>query len=422
MADQSDKIRVLIVDDIADTRDNLEKLLFFEKDMQVVGKAGTGREAITQAKQLQPDVILMDINMPDMDGIAATEAITTQVPNTEVIMMSVQGETDYLRRAMLAGARQFLTKPVGGDELASSIREVYRLRQSRGRVVSAAQKQEESDQVTGQIIAVYSPKGGTGKSAVACNLAVALKLLPGNRKVCLVDANLLFGDVGVMFNINTTKTINDLTSRITELDTDLLNDVMSSHASGIKVLVAPPNPQMGELVTADHLRAIMEALRREYDYVVVDTQSSFQDQTMAVLDSAARIVLLMTMELSSIKNIRQFLEVAELLEYGEEKLVLVLNKADPRFGIRVDQVEANIQHKVAAQIGNAPYEMTSAINRGVPLIIDKQAHQVSSDITNLAYLVSGNAARAAAKAAAKPAAAAAKKEEPRGLFARLTKR
>ena len=422
MADQSDKIRVLIVDDIADTRDNLEKLLFFEKDMQVVGKAGTGREAIAQAKQLQPDVILMDINMPDMDGIAATEAITTQVPNTEVIMMSVQGETDYLRRAMLAGARQFLTKPVGGDELASSIREVYRLRQTRGRVVSAAQKQEESDQVTGQIIAVYSPKGGTGKSAVACNLAVALKLLPGNRKVCLVDANLLFGDVGVMFNINTSKTINDLTSRITELDSDLLNDVMSSHASGIKVLVAPPNPQMGELVTADHLRAIMEALRREFDYVVVDTQSSFQDQTMAVLDAAARIVLLMTMELSSIKNIRQFLEVAELLEYGEDKLVLVLNKADPRFGIRVDQVEANIQHKVAAQIGNAPYEMTSAINRGVPLIIDKQGHQVSSDITNLAYLVSGNAARSAAKAAAKPAAAASKKEETRGLFARLTKR
>jgi pilus assembly protein CpaE len=179
---------------------------------------------------------------------------------------------------------------------------------------------------------------------------------------------------------------------------------------------------MGELVTADHLRAILEALRREYDYVVVDTQSSFQDQTMAVLDAAARIVLLMTMELSSIKNIRQFLEVAELLEYGEDKLVLVLNKADPRFGIRVDQVEANIQHKVAAQIGNAPYEMTSAINRGVPLIIDKQGHQVSSDITNLAYLVSGNTARSAAKAAAKPAAAATKKEEPRGLFARLTKR
>jgi pilus assembly protein CpaE len=421
MAEQSDKIRVLIVDDIADTRDNLEKLLFFEKDMQVVGKAATGREAIAQAKQLQPDVILMDINMPDMDGIAATEAIMTQVPNTQVIMMSVQGETDYLRRAMLAGARQFLTKPVGGDELASSIREVHRLQQSQRRYVVAAAQQDEADLSNGQIIAVYSPKGGVGKSAIACNLAVALKLLPGNRKVCLVDASLLFGDLGVMFNINTPKTINDLVSRIHDLDRELINDVLVTHASQIKILVAPANPQMGELVTADHLRVILEALRREFDFVVVDTQSSFQDQTMAVLDAASRIVLLMTMELSSIKNIRQFLEVAELLEYGEEKLVLVLNKADSRLEIRVEQIEANIQHKVAAQIGNAPYEMTHAINRGVPLIIEKQSHQVSADITNLAYLITGKNTGAPAKAAPK-SNAPPKKEEPRGLFARLTKR
>ena len=108
-------IRVLLVDDIAETRDNLEKLLFFEKDIQVVAKAGTGREAVAMAKQHQPDVVLMDINMPDMDGIAATEAILSQLPTVQVIMMSVQGEHYYLRRSILAGARELFTKPIRAE-------------------------------------------------------------------------------------------------------------------------------------------------------------------------------------------------------------------------------------------------------------------------------------------------------------------
>jgi len=121
----ADQIRVLIVDDIPETRDHLAKLLGFETDIEVVGAASSGREAIEMAQQLTPDVVLMDINMPDMDGIAATERLSAEVPTAAVVMMSVQGEADYLRRSMLAGAREFLVKPFSSDELTSSIRQVY---------------------------------------------------------------------------------------------------------------------------------------------------------------------------------------------------------------------------------------------------------------------------------------------------------
>jgi pilus assembly protein CpaE len=121
----ADQIRVLIVDDIPETRDHLSKLLGFEPDIEVVGAAASGREAIEMASQLAPDVVLMDINMPDMDGIAATERLSAEVPSAAVVMMSVQGEADYLRRSMLAGAREFLVKPFSSDELTSSIRQVY---------------------------------------------------------------------------------------------------------------------------------------------------------------------------------------------------------------------------------------------------------------------------------------------------------
>ena len=121
----SDSIRVLIVDDLPETRENVRKLLQFESDIEVIGQAGTGEEAISLARAHQPDIILMDINMPGIDGIGASQKISESSPTVQIIIMSVQSDPDYLRRAMLAGARDFLTKPFGGDELITAVRRVY---------------------------------------------------------------------------------------------------------------------------------------------------------------------------------------------------------------------------------------------------------------------------------------------------------
>src|SRR6266498_4488028 len=125
------KIRLLVVDDIPETRENVKKLLYFEDDIEIVGTGSNGREGIDMAARLEPDIVLMDINMPGMDGIAASEAISSQMPNVQVVMMSVQGEADYLRRSMLAGAREFLIKPFSGEELVTSIRRVHQLAATR---------------------------------------------------------------------------------------------------------------------------------------------------------------------------------------------------------------------------------------------------------------------------------------------------
>src|SRR5919205_886579 len=127
----SDVIKVLIVDDIPSTLDNLQKLLSFEPDIQVVATAQNGKEGVEQTKKLNPDIVLMDVNMPIMDGIQATESLAQECPNSPVIIMSVQGERDYLRRAMQSGAREFLIKPFSGDELIASIRRVYQLEQKK---------------------------------------------------------------------------------------------------------------------------------------------------------------------------------------------------------------------------------------------------------------------------------------------------
>ncbi len=391
----ADAIRVLIVDDIPETRDHLTKLLGFESDIEVVGAAASGSEAIELAERLTPDIVLMDINMPDMDGITTTERLATRAPMAAVIMMSVQGEADYLRRSMLAGAREFLVKPFSSDELTASIRQVAeRERDKLSRMVvspaAAASPLAGSDGRRGEpgaVVAVFSPKGGVGRTTIAVNLAVAAHQDLG-RRVCIVDASLQFGDVGVLLNLNPkNKSIADLVPELEAGDPESLETFVISHSTGVRVLLAPPSPEMAELVTTTSLKRVIEALRRDHDLVVVDCTAAFNDTTLAVLDAADIILTVLSLEITSIKNIRLFLEVADQLGYEKDKLKLVLNRADSTLGIRVADVEHSIGRKVDHTIVSDGRSVVYALNRGVPFVVSNREAQVSQDISRLAAAV-----------------------------------
>ena len=395
----ADQIRVLVVDDIPETRDHLTKLLGFESDIDVVGAAASGREALEMAARLSPDVILMDINMPDMDGIAATEQLSLSVPGAAVVMMSVQGEADYLRRSMLAGAREFLVKPFSSDELTASIRQVSareRDKQSRMAVASvAASKSSGAAARTGEpgepgiVVAVFSPKGGVGRTTVAVNLAVAAATELG-KKVVVMDASFQFGDVGVLLNLNPrSKSIADLIPELEAGELDSIDTFLINHTAGIRVLLAPPSPETAEMITASGVKKVVETLRRDHDLVVVDCASYFSDTTLAILDAADVILTMLSLEITSIKNMRLFLEVADQLGYEQRKVRLILNRADSALGIRVADVEHSIGRKVDETIVSDGRSVVYALNRGVPFFLSNREAQVSQDILRLARSVVG---------------------------------
>ncbi|MBF6612438.1 MAG: response regulator [Chloroflexi bacterium] len=405
------RIAVLIVDDISDTRENLSKLLMFERDIEVIGTAASGPEALDACRKLHPDVVLMDINMPEMDGIKAAELLSSELPGIGIIMMSVQGEQDYLRRAMLAGAREFLVKPFSGDDLVRSIRHVYRLESSKRAMAAAAavpmpgtgmlggQGGDEANSHSGKVIAIVSPKGGVGRTAVAANLAVALKLST-QKKVALVDGSLYFGDLGVMMNLLSNKTIVDAIEHIDELDADLLNDIMTTHSSGVKVLLAPPQPEMAELVNAEHVRRVLVELSNNFDYIVVDTWPSFAETVLTAMDMSDHILLVMTLEMTAIKDVKLYLEVVDKLNYPAEKVKLILNRAGSAGGIKVEAVEETLRHKVMVGLSNDGVGMLMAINQGVPLVISAREHPFSRDVYRLARLLTATAVEEGALAQA----------------------
>ena len=416
MAD-AEKIRILIVDDIADTRDNLAKLIGFEPDMEVAGTADGGQAAVNLAKKERPHVILMDINMPDMDGITATEIISNTVPESPIIMMSVQGEQDYLRRSMLAGAREFLVKPFSADELINAIRHVHELEKvKRARYAAAAPAQAApvgavaaapgQPQQRGQVITFFSPKGGVGRTTIATNLAVALHQST-QKPVVLVDGSLPFGDIAVILNMSPkAKTIADLVGSFENTDSDVLESVLVSHSTGIKVLLAPPTPESAELITGANVKHVLELLRERYSYIVVDTWPSFQEQVITMLDVADVILTLMTLEITSLKNVRVFMEIAEKLGYGADKLQLVANRNDSSGGIKASDVEASLGRKIPHTIVSDGRTLVLAVNRGVPFVISHRESQVAKDIFTLAQRLTAEAAEPAAAGAQKTPARA----------------
>ena len=334
----------------------------------------------------------MDINMPGMDGIATTERVSATLPGTSIIMMSVQGEADYLRRSMLAGAREFLVKPFSSDELTASIRQVHiREKARRGRMIMPVPgaPAPESGSKKGKIVTLFAPKGGVGRTTLAVNLAVAMA---GEQRqvVTLVDGSFQFGDVGVLLNLNPkNKSIIDVVADPSATDEDLVDTTLINHSTGIKVLLAPPSPEMAELITVDQIRRMMGRLRETNDFTVVDLWPHFNDVSLALLDMSDVILTILTLEITNIKNIRLFLEVAEQLGYGD-KLKLVLNRADSAFGIRVADVENSVGRKIDHQVVSDGRTVVYALNRGVPFVWSNSQAPVSEDILKISRaLVSG---------------------------------
>ena len=412
----AEPIRILVVDDIVETRENLAKLIGFESDMTIVASAEGGQQAVEFAKRERPDVILMDINMPDMDGITATEIIANTVPESPIIMMSVQGEQDYLRRSMLAGAREFLVKPFSADELVNAIRHVHEIEKvKRARYAQAAPAaSSQAPSLTaaplqtqrGKIITFFSPKGGVGRTTIATNLAVALHQSTG-QPVVLVDGSLPFGDIAVILNMNPkAKTIADLVGSFDQVDAEILESVLVPHSTGIKVLLAPPTPEASELITGANMKRILETLRGSYAYVVVDTWPSFQEQVLTMLDVADVILTLMTLEITSLKNVRVFMEIAEKLGYDEHKVQLVANRNDSSGGIKASDVETSLARKIPHTIVSDGRALVLAVNRGVPFVISHRDSQVAKDIFTLADKLSGTGEGAGAGATTPQKAAA----------------
>ena len=390
MSDQK-IIRVLIVDDIAETRENIRRSLQFDSSIVIVGLAKSGEEGIQLAREQKPDVVIMDINMPDMDGITATEAIRKLVPATQIVILSVQGDPHYMRKAMLVGARDFLTKPPSIDELITAIHRAGEMaielremeRQEAEKRAMLETSQAGSMLESGSVVTIYSPKGGVGSTTLATNLAISL--ISDGKKVLLIDANTQYGDVGIFLNLQARTYITDLITRADDLDDEIVDDVISLHAeTGLYILPAPPGPDAGEKISGEQFSKMLEFLRRKYTYIVIDTTPYLSEIVQASLVEADLIILITSQDIPSVKSSSIFLNLADATGIGRNRILFVMNQFDKRLGIASDRIGESVKQEIAITI---PYDerlsVSASINKGIPLMVDSKNHPFCKSINLL---------------------------------------
>jgi pilus assembly protein CpaE len=380
-----EQVRALIVDAAIEEHQRIARCLAEKSGIEVVGSAYGGHEAISLVPALRPNVVLIDRYLPDLDGHRTTKAILDACPWVSVVILSPDVDAASLRSAGFAGASRVLSKPFTDEQLLASVEEVYHL--GAGRRASVSQP---SDGVMrkAELFTFYAARGGLGCTTLACNTAIALKQLTG-KEVALFDCGLPFGDVALLMGLEPRPTIVDLLPRGDDLAVPPLGDVIVSHDSGVRVLLAPPSPEKAEAITAEQVRQVLADLRQQFDYVVIDTWPTFDERILHVLDASDKIVVPTTLEMPAIKNTKLLLNLVRELAYRQEKLALVLNRADSDVGLRADEAEQVLQQRFTTRVVSNWAVACRALNRGNPILLSEPSAPITADILALTRMLAG---------------------------------
>jgi pilus assembly protein CpaE len=287
-------------------------------------------------------------------------------------VLSEGSPNGFVRRVFEYGADDILTLPQAPETVAFTMQKAVARKEGAASGTGVA---------LSPMICVLGPKGGTGKTLTACNLAVSLA--QQNAKVAVVDLDLQFGDVGLALGLVPEKTVYDLVKSGGSLDSDKLDAYLTTHSSGVRILMAPTRPDHAGVVSTEFLRDIYATLRATHDYVIVDTPPGFTPEVIASIDSSSHICMVGMLDSLSLKNTKLGLETLELMGYDSDRTRLVLNRADSRVGIT--------REDVVAIIGRAPdvyvpsdRDIPRSINEGSPIVLTKDKSEAARAFRSLA--------------------------------------
>ncbi|HEV3399387.1 MAG TPA: P-loop NTPase [Actinomycetes bacterium] len=342
-------------------------------------------------------------SLSDRDALALAGALQQGTPDVSVLLIRRQESGELIRQALRVGVKDVLSS--ASDENAvrgAAARAIEIARTLRGRLGGGAPT-DGAGRAPGRVVTVFSSKGGCGKTFLSTNLAVALSR--NGAEVALVDLDLHFGDVAIMLHLFPSHTIYDATQS-SGLDALTLKSFLTRHDSGIWTLVAPTEPTVADTISPATIGSILKLLRSAFDYVVIDTPPAFSEPVLGAFDESDWLVMLATLDVPSIKNLKLTLQTMELLHFPKNRIRVVVNRADSKVGLRLPDVEKLLSAPVDATIPSSR-SVPLSVNKGSPIMLEEPKGPVADSIRRVAALV----------AESQPASRT-KQKQRRSLFAR----
>lgn len=376
----AEDIKIIIIDSDQDTRDRISDMFGKMPRFRIIGETAdpaTGLELVMKAK---PDIVIMDLYPSPDNSLRTAEKITHSVPDATIFMMSLHGDRDMIIRAMRAGAREFLVKPLTDQDILDAAKTIIRLQ---------ARKRSEGGK-GGKIITVFGAKGGVGTTTLASNISVNLSQNTG-RSVVLIDMNLQFGNAALFLNLKPKYSIIDVALHLDNLDPIVLRDSLPRHDSGVRLLAGPARIEDTEQLKTSHFESILDIMRTIFDYIVIDTGSVFDDFTITALDESDKIVTVFTADIPAIYNTKRCIDLFKRMEYKKEKVHLVVNRHDSHSPISIKDLEKAVKYPIFWSIPHQDYATAvSSINQGVPLTTKNPKAKASQSILKLAMQLNGS--------------------------------
>jgi pilus assembly protein CpaE len=365
-------IRTLVAVDYGVEPHAVENAIPAGSPVHVVGVIEGLERGWTVLEESSPDLLLIACSGYSERALHLIEAAVKQRPERPIVVLYFGTPDGFLQRAFEMGADDLLTLPTPPADLEFALQKVMARR--RGSTTGGS---------TSPMICIIGPKGGTGKTLAACNLAVALA--QKGKSAVVVDLDLQFGDVGIAMGLSPERTIYDLARVGGSLDLDKVDDFITDHPSGARVLLAPSRPDQATTVTVEFLRELYTALRARHDYVIVDTPPGFTPEVIASIDLASHLLVIGMLDAPSLKDTKLGLETLGLMGCDPERIRLVLNRADSSVGITRGDAEAILGRKPDIFVPS-DREIPRATTDGQPIVLANGRSEAARSLRALAEL------------------------------------